>query len=188
MFPSKTIAIIKAKVHRSGERARFLTDMGPLATTYASHVAPVAPIPASASIQAHLFANSLLVCSLFLFLFLSLIPGNAFSQPSITLGKSAWTLKISAQDASLLQALRPNTYIPWCFDFIKGRGLLKQITLSLHWASESLPQLALAKKEIQPGRDDRDIISCLDASFKAFPPQHERASDELEFTLIRNRR
>ncbi len=113
---------------------------------------------------------------------------EAKAQSSITFGKTDWTLQVLGKDAVFLKELRQNSYIPWCFDFLKGRGILKQISLSLHWIDDARPQLALAKTMIQPLREDRDIISCLDASLKAFPPRRELIEDQLEFKFIRNRR
>ncbi|MBC7532098.1 MAG: hypothetical protein H7318_11000 [Oligoflexus sp.] len=128
-----------------------------------------------------------------LFMFLAAL--SAFSFPTslvaksiVSFGKTDWKLTVTASDARLLQDLRQNTYIPWCFDALKGRGMLKDLTLSLHWDAAGLPRLSLAKDELRTHQEDLGLIGCLDASIREFPPKHERTNDELQFVFIRSRK
>ncbi|MBC7659989.1 MAG: hypothetical protein H7249_09800 [Chitinophagaceae bacterium] len=97
-------------------------------------------------------------------------------------------MTISAADSELLIGIQTNTYIPWCFDALKGRGALKQMSLSLHWSPDGTPHLSLGAKQLVTRQDETDILTCLDASLKEFPPKHSLDHDVLDFGFVRSRK
>lgn len=115
-------------------------------------------------------------------------PSMLFAKATVVFGKTDWKLTVTADDGLLLQEIKQNTYIPWCFDALKGRGRLKDLSLSLHWDEQGLPRLSLAKEEIQTHQEDGGLIGCLDASLREYVPKHERTTDELQFVFVRSRK
>ncbi|RZA25185.1 MAG: hypothetical protein EOP10_07655 [Proteobacteria bacterium] len=125
-----------------------------------------------------------------LWLLLFAIGSPAFSASAVDaihIGGRQWQLRMVSDDPTLLIELKDRPMLTWCFESLKGRGILKDFVLHLEWRPQG-PELSLSKKELKVSEEDRRILSCLDNTLKEFPPHtHIAAEIQFEYTVKRGR-
>ncbi|RYZ64527.1 MAG: hypothetical protein EOP09_15800 [Proteobacteria bacterium] len=123
-----------------------------------------------------------------LWLLLFAIGSPALSAVHAThIGGRQWQLRMVSDEARLITELKERPMLTWCFEFLKGRGILKDFTLHLEWRNKG-PELSMSKRELKVSEEDRRILSCLENTLIEFPPDTHVAADiQFEYTVKRGR-
>ena len=109
------------------------------------------------------------------------------SMSSVEISGRQWALKMRSTDEALLAELKRLPVVSWCFESLQGRGLIKDLTLHLSWI-DNTPQLSLSKNVLTSGAEDKDILTCLDATLKGKPPSIPHAACDINFQYTLKRR
>jgi hypothetical protein len=119
-------------------------------------------------------------------LILLLLSANAqASTKPLKWGGKGWVLIIDGDDG-LLDAIKQNWYLAWCFESVRGKMPLKKLELRL--TLDEAGQARIGTDGLSPLPEDHDILLCLNSSWKAEPPQVRPGHYPLLFTFSKVRR